>query len=144
MNKQQSISEIFLPNAQATHQAGHDFAHQVKPGDVIYLRGELGAGKTTFTQGFLQGLGYEGPVTSPTYTLVEPYVLPHAQIFHFDLYRLKDPRELEFIGMEEYFTPQSICLIEWPERGVPLLPKPQWEIILSYADEGRMLVKKCY
>src|SRR5262245_22875149 len=98
-------------------------ANAVKGGAVIFLSGPLGAGKTTLTRGFLRGLGYQHKVKSPTFTLIEPYEIAGRKIFHFDFYRLKDPHELEYIGLEDYFLPDTICLIEWPEKGTAFLPK---------------------
>lgn len=95
----------------------------IEPPAIIFLYGELGSGKTTFVRGFLRSLGVESKIKSPTYTLVEPYEINGRPIYHFDLYRLNSAQELELIGMSEYFTKESICFIEWPEKGFPLLPE---------------------
>ena len=114
---------------------GATLARAVSPGAVIYLYGPLGAGKTTFVRGFLRGLGFEDKVKSPTYTLVEPYEIAAFPVYHFDLYRLNQPEELQQIGLEEYFTALSVCLIEWPEKGQPLLPAPD---IVCYIDSDQL------
>ncbi|MBD3647152.1 MAG: tRNA (adenosine(37)-N6)-threonylcarbamoyltransferase complex ATPase subunit type 1 TsaE [Pseudomonadales bacterium] len=99
--------------------------------------GELGAGKTTLCRGIRRGLGIEGAVKSPTFTLVEPYETPTLRIFHFDLYRLEDPEELEYIGVDDYFGDDCRCLIEWPERGEGYLPACDLGIRLEIAADGR-------
>lgn len=130
---QQSSSEA------ATRQLAGRLAHAARAGLVIYLSGQLGAGKTTFVRGFLRALGYEGKVKSPTYTIVEPYELSSLTINHFDLYRLQYPEELLQLGMEEYFTPQSVCLVEWPDKGKPHLPEPDLVCHFDIMNETRQI-----
>jgi len=112
----------------------------IKQGFVIYLKGGLGAGKTTFTRGTLRGLGYKGRVKSPTYTLVESYTIQDKQVFHFDLYRLFDSQELEYMGIQDYFTQNALCFIEWPEIGGDLLPPADIHCELSMEDSRRRIV----
>lgn len=130
---------LFLADEQASVDAGRRFGLALSPGAVVYLHGELGAGKTTLCRGILAAFGYEGPVKSPTYTLVEPYALVECTINHFDLYRLGDPEELDLIGIRDYFDDQQICLVEWPDRGQGYLPEPDITLSLAYSAQGRQL-----
>jgi tRNA threonylcarbamoyladenosine biosynthesis protein TsaE len=135
---------IFLKDEDATLVFGASLAKQCVPGLTIYLHGDLGAGKTTLVRGLIQHFLPGAKVKSPTYTLVEDYEFAASAttgavqyIHHFDLYRLGDPEELEYLGGRDYFNGEAVCLVEWPERGEGWLAQPDLEITLNYQSEGR-------
>lgn len=127
---------IELPHEQATLSAGAALAKHCCGGLLIYLQGDLGAGKTTLVRGFLRALGYTGIVKSPTYTLVESYFLQPITLHHFDLYRLSDPEELDYIGWIDYCTSENCCIIEWPEKGEGYLPTADLDGMLLVTNSG--------
>ena len=128
-----------LPDAAATVRAGVGLAAGLRKGMVVTLSGELGAGKTTLVRGTLQGLGWEGPVKSPSYALVEHYFVQSLYFYHFDFYRFGDPDEWQHTGFAEYFRPDAICVVEWPERVARWLPTIDVGAHLEYAEPGREL-----
>lgn len=129
--------QIDVADEQALVHLGGQLALALTEGGVVYLDGTLGAGKTTLSRGVIQGLGHRGAVKSPTYTLVEPYDLAGRVVYHFDLYRLHDPEELELLGIRDYCQQGHILLIEWPERGQPLLPKADIHVTITVVPHGR-------
>ena len=137
MQKQNEHIELLIDNEEAMVSLGTSLAEATGGEAIIYLQGNLGAGKTTLCRGILRHFGHKGAVKSPTYTLVEPYQVNGQQIYHFDLYRLADPEELEFIGGRDYFAEAGICLIEWPCRGEGALPEADLEVKLDYNLPGR-------
>ena len=118
---------------------GSALAKSLSYGDIVFLEGELGVGKTTVCRGILRGFGYRGIAASPTYTLLELYELEVHRVVHLDLYRITTAKDLEGIGCREYLDGQTICLIEWPENGREFLPTPTLRIILEYAGAGRIV-----
>jgi tRNA threonylcarbamoyladenosine biosynthesis protein TsaE len=129
--------KTILPDESATLSLGAAMAPCLEPGLTIYLRGELGAGKTTLVRGVLRALGHEGPVKSPTYTLVELYEVSRLHLHHFDFYRFHDPREWIDAGFRESFNGRNVSLIEWPEKAGGMLPPADVEIALELHGAGR-------
>lgn len=126
-----------LPDEAATAALGAALARALEPGIVVYLRGEMGAGKTTLVRGLLRALGWDGPVKSPTYALVEVYEVSRLHLHHFDFYRFRDPREWIDAGFRESFNGRHVSLIEWPEKAAGLLPPADLEIALALQGTGR-------
>jgi tRNA threonylcarbamoyladenosine biosynthesis protein TsaE len=129
--------DLKLPDAAATLSLGEALAAGVAPGRVLFISGDLGAGKTTLVRGLLRGLGYTGRAKSPSYALVEPYTFSSIDLYHFDFYRFKDRSEWLNSGFREYFSPGSVCVVEWPEKAGDLLSPPDLEIRLEFDGEAR-------
>ncbi len=136
-----SVSE-WLADEQATEAFGAFLGSQLTAGNIVYLRGDLGAGKTTLVRGLLRSMGYTGPVKSPTYTLIETYEFKALRVHHLDIYRLAEPEELEWLGVRDLFSSRSIALIEWPEKGDGFLPGADVQVMLSEDRGGRRVAVK--
>ncbi len=132
-----SATTCYLEDESITLTLGTEIATILRPGFVIFLKGNLGAGKTTLARGILRGLGYQGKVKSPTYNLVELYNFSRLYFYHFDFYRFDDPIEWEEAGLREYFNADSICLVEWPEKAEKLLPVADLQISFNIIETGR-------
>ena len=130
---------LHLANEDAMVAFGGHLARITQGHGLIFLEGDLGTGKTTLSRGIIRGLGHTGAVKSPTFTLVEPYEINDIRAFHFDLYRLVDPEELEFMGIRDYFDEDALCLIEWPQQGAGFLPKADLTITIGQHKTGRQL-----
>ncbi|PKM11320.1 MAG: tRNA (adenosine(37)-N6)-threonylcarbamoyltransferase complex ATPase subunit type 1 TsaE [Gammaproteobacteria bacterium HGW-Gammaproteobacteria-3] len=133
------MTTILLDSNEATEAVGANLWRQLPPKCLVFLHGPLGVGKTTLVRGLLRAAGYTGAVKSPTYTLVEEYRLGERCLFHFDLYRLSDPEELEWMGIRDYLAQDGLCLIEWPEMGAGFLPEADLALFLSVHGKGRAL-----
>ena len=134
--------KIHLIDEQSTLNFGAKLADHLPEKGIVFLHGPLGAGKTTLVRGILQAAGHTGITKSPTYTLVEPYQLANRKFYHFDLYRISEPEELEYMGIRDYLEENTLCLIEWPENGADFLPKADLEISLNYEGEARSIKLK--
>lgn len=132
-----SIDTQYIEDEAAMMVYGGKIADQFPNGGIVLLKGDLGAGKTTLVRGLLRHLGHQGNVKSPTYTLVEPYELNDRKVYHFDLYRLGDPEELEYMGGRDYWESDALCLIEWPEQAKGYLPDADLSLEISYEGSGR-------
>jgi tRNA threonylcarbamoyladenosine biosynthesis protein TsaE len=130
---------MIFPGEQDIEKFASEMASDLQLPLVIWLEGDLGAGKTTFARGLIHALGYKGRVKSPTYGLLEQYQLASLQVLHMDLYRISDPGELEFLGLADLLDDQTILLIEWPDKGGQWLPEPDFIFKFAYADQGRDL-----
>ncbi len=133
------MMQRFLPDTEATEQFGAELWPLLPCPSLVFLYGDLGAGKTTLVRAYLRASGFAGAVKSPTYTLVEEYTINGRKVFHFDLYRLAEPEELEWIGIRDYLSQDSVCFIEWPDKGEGFLPAPDFTISLSAEGGGRRL-----
>lgn len=131
-----------LDDESDTVAMGVALSEKLHSGGLVFLHGDLGAGKTTLVRGILQGLGYEGHVRSPTYTIVERYPTKHGLVCHYDLYRMWDPTELEFVGAREDLVPENLCLIEWPENGQGWLKSQLLDIYLTFSLQPHEIIKK--
>jgi len=134
-----AVHDCRVSDESAMVALGEALGYALSAGTIVFLEGELGMGKTTLARGVLRAFGHSGAVKSPTYTLVEPYQVDGATLFHFDLYRLGDPEELEFMGIRDYFDGGSIALLEWPERGAGYLPVPDLIVSINLSGNGRSL-----
>ena len=134
--------KILLSNEKNTLELGENISTHLVAGLLIFLRGDLGAGKTTLARGLIMGLGHNGSVKSPTYCLIEQYEFDAFTVNHFDLYRFMNPNEWLASGFEEYINSYDVTLIEWPEKSAEFLPKPDLEIELLYENESRIVLIK--
>ena len=130
---------LWVNGPEQQEETGAALAADCPKGCIIYLHGDLGAGKTTLARGFLHGLGHTGSVKSPTYTLLEPYEIEGLSYCHLDLYRLADAGELEYLGLRDLLEYGATLLVEWPERGQGELPLPDLNIHIEYLPQGRNL-----
>lgn len=139
MNTGLFVTHFDLRSSTETEDLGSILWHSLPKKCLVFLNGNLGAGKTTLVRGLLRTAGYKYIVKSPTYSLVEEYEIADRIVFHFDLYRLKDPAELEWLGADDYFMQEALCLVEWPEKAKSVLPLADVEINFTYRDDSRSI-----
>ncbi|MEE8196831.1 MAG: tRNA (adenosine(37)-N6)-threonylcarbamoyltransferase complex ATPase subunit type 1 TsaE [Acidiferrobacterales bacterium] len=136
--------KLAVPSVAEMEALGARLARGIDKVHLLYLHGALGTGKTTLVRGILRALGHGGLVKSPTFTLVEPYSFDGLIVYHIDLYRVSDPEELEFLGFRDYLESESVCLVEWAERGVEKLPSPDLDVTIQNVDDTRTVELESY
>lgn len=136
--------KLAVPSVAEMEALGARLARRIDQVHLLYLHGALGTGKTTLVRGILRALGHVGLVKSPTFTLVEPYSFDGLIVYHIDLYRVSDPEELEFLGFRDYLESESVCLVEWAERGVEKLPSPDLDVTIQNVDDTRTVELESY
>lgn len=136
--------KLAVPSVAEMEALGARLARGIDKVHLLYLHGALGTGKTTLVRGILRALGHGGLVKSPTFTLVEPYSFDGLIVYHIDLYRVSDPEELEFLGFRDYLESESVCLVEWAERGVEKLPSPDLDVMIQNVDDTRTVELESY
>lgn len=134
--------EIIVSTPREMEAVGYELAGQISAPCTVHLKGDLGAGKTTLVKGIISGMGSQGQVVSPTYTLVEEYQTSKGGVHHLDLYRIKTAEEIESLGFRDRLAMGCIILIEWPERAEDLLPRPEWQIEIDYFENRRKVTIK--
>ena len=130
-----------VPDEAAVAALAAVFARRIEPPCTVYLRGDLGAGKTTFARAYIHALGFEGYVKSPSYGLLETYEAGGRQVLHLDLYRIEDPGELEYLAVRDLYDPRTVLLVEWPDRGAGQLPAP--DLVLDFGETGEVRFIHC-
>lgn len=143
MINRQNMEALEVKTPEEMMGLGAHIADHYPDGGLVFLQGDLGAGKTTLVRGLLRHLGFKGTVKSPTYTIVEPYKIDDRDIYHFDLYRMADPEELEYMGIRDYLSSDALCLVEWPEKAGGYLSDADLQVSISHANSQR-LVKLIY
>ena len=136
--------KLAVPSVAEMEALGARLARGIDKIHLLYLHGALGTGKTTLVRGILRALGHVGLVKSPTFTLVEPYSFDGLIVYHIDLYRVSDPEELEFLGFRDYLESESVCLVEWAERGVEKMPSPDLDVTIQNVDDTRTVELESY